>query len=181
MSSARPPWGARALLGKLEACMHFLSCAAAFLLMLLISADAAGRYLFNAPVKGAYEITELYLMIAIVLFGFGTTQRTGGHVRITLLFDNFPRQLRRWLDFVFLIVTLAVFGLAAIAAAELALDHLAAGRVQGSLGLPVGPSWLVLVVGLAAFCLRLLAQLVDCLLDRPIFDAPGELPGDQGR
>jgi TRAP-type C4-dicarboxylate transport system permease small subunit len=152
--------------------MHFLSCAAAFLLMLLISADAAGRYLFNAPVKGAYEITELYLMIAIVLFGLGTTQRTAGHVRITLLSESFPAPLRRWLEVGFLAISLAVFGVATVAASQLALDHLLAGRTQGTLGLPVGPSWLILVVGLAAFCLRLVAQLLDCLLGRPAFDPP---------
>lgn len=162
-----------ALLRRLEKGLHILACTALFLLMLLISADAAGRYLFNAPVEGAYEITELYLMIAIVLFGFGTTQRTGGHVRITLLYDNLPPGVRRVCEALFLLAALAVFGVATVAASELALDHLAAGRTQGgAMALPIGPSWLILVLGLAFFWLRLFAQFLLCLLGRPAYDEP---------
>ncbi len=171
--TTRAATAALVVLRRVESVMHFLACAALFLLMLLISADAAGRYLFNAPVEGAYEITELYMMVGIVLFGFGTTQRTGGHVRITLLFDRLSPGLRRAFDSVFLAAAFAVFAVATVAAGQLALDHLVAGRTQGGvMALPLGPSWLILVVGLGSFCLRLAAQLVLCLLGRPYMEHP---------
>jgi len=50
-------------------------------MMLLTTADVIGRYFFNAPVLGAYEITE-YLMLIMVFFipGFGPVGK-GPHQR----------------------------------------------------------------------------------------------------
>ena len=48
-------------------CLAILASAA---MMLLTSGDALARYLFNAPIIGAYEVTEKYLMPASIFLGF---------------------------------------------------------------------------------------------------------------
>ena len=54
------------LLNGSELVMVYVSSLSTFVLMLLTTADAGGRYLFNRPITGAYEITSNYLMIAAV-------------------------------------------------------------------------------------------------------------------
>jgi TRAP-type mannitol/chloroaromatic compound transport system permease small subunit len=60
---------------------------AALAMMLLVSADIIGRKFFNAPVAGAYEITESLLTFSIY-FGVTYTQYERGHVRVTLFTDK---------------------------------------------------------------------------------------------
>ena len=52
---------------------------ALFGMMILGTADVAGRYLFNIPLTGTLEITEI-LMPVLVLFGLADTQSTDGHL-----------------------------------------------------------------------------------------------------
>jgi TRAP-type C4-dicarboxylate transport system permease small subunit len=61
-----------------------------FIMMLLTTADAIGRYLFSFPLAGAYEVTEKYLMIIAVYLGASYTYRGGSTIRITLLVDRLP-------------------------------------------------------------------------------------------
>jgi TRAP-type C4-dicarboxylate transport system permease small subunit len=46
------------LLNGCELVMMYVSCLSTFVLMLLTTADAGGRYLFNRPITGAYEISS---------------------------------------------------------------------------------------------------------------------------
>lgn len=43
----------------------------------LTTADVFGRYFFNRPITGTYEITESYLMVSLVFFGLCTAYREG--------------------------------------------------------------------------------------------------------
>ncbi len=61
-----------------------------FVMMLLTTADAIGRYLFSFPLPGAYEVTEKYLMVIAVYLGASYTYRGGSTIRITLLVDRLP-------------------------------------------------------------------------------------------
>ena len=53
---------------SLSTYLSYIGNIALALMMLLTTADVLGRYFFNAPVLGAYEITE-YLML-IMVFSF---------------------------------------------------------------------------------------------------------------
>ena len=53
------------LLNGSELVMVYVSSLSTFVLMLLTTADAGGRYLFNRPITGAYEITCNYLMMQV--------------------------------------------------------------------------------------------------------------------
>ncbi len=65
-----------------------------FIMMVLTTADAIGRYLFSLPLAGAYEVTEKYLMIIAVYLGASYTYRGGSTIRITLLVDRLPRKVK---------------------------------------------------------------------------------------
>jgi len=74
-----------------------LSVTAGALLMALMGltvVDVVGRYLMNAPVKGAAEVSEL-LLVSIVFLGLPAVCLDGGHVTVDLVTKSLPRITER--------------------------------------------------------------------------------------
>jgi TRAP-type C4-dicarboxylate transport system permease small subunit len=67
------------------------------LLMMLTTVDVIGRYVFNAPARGAFELTELTLAV-LIFAGLPLVSRHQEHVVVDLLEERMPRLLRRLLD-----------------------------------------------------------------------------------
>src|SRR2546423_2245542 len=74
-----------------------------FGLMALTTADVIGRYIFNWPLRGAFEITEL-LLLALIFAGLPLASRADEHVTldfIDMTLSARGRQLlRRLIDLV---------------------------------------------------------------------------------
>src|SRR5215475_2806443 len=72
-----------------------------FCLMALTTADVVGRYIFNWPIRGAFEITEL-LLLTLIFAGLPLASRADEHVTldfIDMLLGNSGRLLlRRFVD-----------------------------------------------------------------------------------
>ena len=92
-----------------------LGAAAAMLLfglMALTAADVVGRYVFNWPLRGAFEITEL-LLLALIFAGLPLASRTGEHVTLDFIDMALHHRgrllLRRLVD---LVCGLLILGLA---------------------------------------------------------------------
>ena len=83
---------------RCEKILTYIAVLSIFVMMLLTSADAIGRYLFNSPIAGAYEVTEKYLMLIAVYLGASFTYREGSNIRIGLVIDRLPRQVRMGLN-----------------------------------------------------------------------------------
>jgi TRAP-type C4-dicarboxylate transport system permease small subunit len=86
------------VLGRVEKWSTHVAVLSIFVMMLLTTADAIGRYLFSFPLPGAYEFTEKYLMIIAVYLGASYTYRGGSTIRITLLVDRLPRGVKMGLN-----------------------------------------------------------------------------------
>jgi TRAP-type C4-dicarboxylate transport system permease small subunit len=80
------------LLARCEVVLFNAAVIATAIMMLLTSADAIGRYIFNSPVMGAYELTEKYLMVAAIFLGMSYAFRGGIFIRVTFLVDRLPRK-----------------------------------------------------------------------------------------
>src|SRR5215472_1795473 len=83
---------------------HALGAAAAvllFSLMVLTTADVIGRYIFNWPLRGAFEVTEL-LLLALIFAGLPLASRADEHVTLDfidmILGDSGRLLLRRLVD-----------------------------------------------------------------------------------
>ena len=63
-------------------------------MMLLTTADALGRYLFNRPILAAYELTTNYLMVGVVFLALPYAYREGANIRVTFLVDRLGRTAR---------------------------------------------------------------------------------------
>lgn len=65
-----------------------------FAMMLLVIANAFTRFFFNAPVAGAFELTESMLTVLIFL-SLALTQYEGGHINVVLLTQQLPKPLQK--------------------------------------------------------------------------------------
>lgn len=72
-----------------------LSMIIAFFMTIFITVDAISRYLFNAPIPGAFELTEEYFMPTLVALALSAIYTRGGHVRVTLFLKYIPESLKR--------------------------------------------------------------------------------------
>jgi TRAP-type C4-dicarboxylate transport system permease small subunit len=79
---------------RVERTLMVLAMVALFFMMSLTTADAVGRYLFNSPITGAYEITEKYLMLISIFLGMSFTYRGAGFIRVTILMDRLPNWVK---------------------------------------------------------------------------------------
>lgn len=73
-----------------------LSMAAAVmvgLLMFLIFAGVVGRYVFNKPIFGAYELIEI-LMGLLIFAGLPIVSRTRSHITVDVLSERFPGNIQ---------------------------------------------------------------------------------------
>ncbi|MBB96057.1 MAG: hypothetical protein CML68_15880 [Rhodobacteraceae bacterium] len=62
-------------------------------LMGLTVVDVIGRYVFNAPLKGASEMTEL-LLAAIIFMGLPAVSLADQHVTVDLVTDKLPNWIQ---------------------------------------------------------------------------------------
>jgi TRAP-type transport system small permease protein len=109
-----------------------------FCLMALTTADVVGRYIFNWPIRGAFEITEL-LLLTLIFAGLPLASRADEHVTldfIDMLLGNSGRLLLR--RFVDLFCGLLFLGLAY--RVWIKADRIAGyGDTTEVLRVPVGP------------------------------------------
>jgi TRAP-type transport system small permease protein len=109
-----------------------------FCLMALTSADVVSRYIFNWPIRGAFELTEL-LLLTLIFAGLPLASRADEHVTLDfidmLLGSSGRLRLRRFVD---LVCGLLFLGLAY--RVWIKADRIAGyGDTTEVLRVPVGP------------------------------------------
>lgn len=77
-------------------------------MMLLTAFDAISRYVFEAGITGAYEVTERYLMVILVFLSISYVQKVDGHIRLDILFERFPQKLQDSLNIVYYLLAAAL-------------------------------------------------------------------------
>ncbi len=146
-------------LSRLEAVLLFLATLSTLAMMCLTSADAAGRYIFSAPITGAYEISEKYLMPGLVFLGLGYAYRGGIFIRVTFAADRLPRSLKLCADYLAQGVSIACCLLLAYASGRQALEVVNNGTTLSTLPVPLAPAYFVVPVGLAVLLVLLVIDL----------------------
>lgn len=138
---------------------------ALFAMMTLTVVDVAGRYLFNAPLLGAYELTEFLVLILIYAF-LGYTQSKKRHVCVEIVMDSAPKRISRIVALVNHLLCLGLFMLMAYMGLKKALDLFQVGEVSPNLVIPNYPFVLFLVLGSLAMCIEYVRDIVGLLSGR---------------
>lgn len=147
------------LLDYCEKVMVYISSMSTFALMLLTTADAGGRYLFNRPITGAYEITANYLMIAGVFMATGYGYREGAYIRVTFLADHLPQVVKLIVNHLVQLASVVYGTLLVIATIEQAKRIFADHTTLSSLDVPLGPAYVLVPIGLFFMSLLMLLDI----------------------
>lgn len=147
-----------------------LGAAAAFCLMglmLLVTADVAGRDFLNRPLPGATELAEILLAGAVFLV-YPSLAVCEAHITVDLI--RYGARARRLLRMLAAAVGLAVFGLIAWCVAVQALRVAGYGDTSAVLGIPMG----LVLGGMGVFAgltaLGCLLVLADAMVRKPAVD-----------
>jgi TRAP-type C4-dicarboxylate transport system permease small subunit len=165
---------AERLLDAIEKALGAIAAIALVVMMLLITIDSSGRYLFNRPLEGTQECVEIYLMIAVVFFGFAGLQAVDGNVSVELLYRRLPAKVQRGLQMLYLALAAIVVALMTWRAFDQAWINFVRDRVVATPfpftdePMPVGPSWALATIGLGLLWCRLMLQFVMTLAGIPL-------------
>lgn len=107
-------------------------------LMLITGVDVIGRYLFDVPLSGAFEMTEL-LLGALVFAALPLVSRAGGHVEVDLLATVLPERIGIYLLWLAAVVTAVVLLFFAWQLYGLGLRQAEDGTRSISLRIPFAP------------------------------------------
>ena len=124
--------------------------AALILLMLLTTADVAGRYFFNSPINGVFDLTHFAVSIMTFL-GLAYCGYRGGHVVIELLYDRLPAAARRILNRVINLAGCVLFALISWRTAVQSIDVREMGEASQMMEIPLFPLYFLVAFGSGLF------------------------------
>lgn len=82
---------------RIDAALGVAASVILFVLMLVTFADVVARYLFNFPLRGAFEITELMLLV-LIFAGLPLVSRADEHVTMDFIDHMLPEPVLRALE-----------------------------------------------------------------------------------
>ncbi|WP_339948088.1 TRAP transporter small permease [uncultured Albimonas sp.] len=148
------------ILDRVERAGDGVAALCLIVMMITISVDAIGRFM-GAPLQGAYEFSELYLMVLIAFLPLARSLATGGQVRMELLAPVLERIPGRAVHRLTMALALGAFGMLLWVCVPEAAEKFAARET--SFGLVQWPLYLSYVwapVGIALLCVRLAYEVV---------------------
>jgi TRAP-type C4-dicarboxylate transport system permease small subunit len=149
----------RKVLYYCESTMTYLAVASTFIMMCLTTADALGRYVFNWPITGAYEITEKYLMTMTIFLGFSYAYREGFLIRVTFLVDRLPGQVIKVVNHLVQVIAILYGAILVVTTMKRTFQTLSSGDMLGNVHIPLWPAYLMVPVGLFFMTLLMLLDL----------------------
>ena len=143
-------------LQRLEDALAVGSAVAVFLIMLIVVADVALRYLMNAPLPWSFDLISIYLMGAAFFLSVSHTLRLEHHVNVDIAYQGFPLVVRRLLKLIGWTASALLFGWIVWLAAATAYDRYTKGDVI--VGAYTWPTWIpaaIAALGFGAMVVRL--------------------------
>ena len=133
---------------RLSHIWHIVSSIALVVMMLVVVADVALRFLFNLPVRGAYDIVSVCLLV-MVFFGIAPVIYRGKEIVIDLVDTTLPPTALRALRTIATCMAICVLMFIAWSMFGPTLDAWRYGDRSLELNLPVWMFWAAAFVGLA--------------------------------
>lgn len=128
-------------------------------MMLLTSADVFLRYVFDSPIIGALEFSEM-LMIGVVYLAIAYVQQKKGHVKVDFLVDKLSERERLSLELGLLVLALAVIGLLAFQSTVTTIESWRIWDVApGIVHFPYTPFRAIIAIGTWMLVMRLIVDI----------------------
>lgn len=144
---------------QLSKVLHYVGGTVLGLLVFFITVDVIGRYGFNRPIKGDFELVVLAAGI-VGSFSLAYTLVGDGHIRIDIATSHFPRGVRRTLDIVAYLFGLIFWVLVTWRSVVYGITVKKSNLVSGMLPIPVYPFVFIVAFGCAVLCFVFLVKFV---------------------
>lgn len=150
----------KAFVDVLTAICKWFSCIAAALMVLIIAAVVAGRFI-GQPISADVELIQ-FAMGVLVMTGLAFTEKANGHVTVGLIVDHMPASWQALLDMIAVILTFLVCAVVGWVNLTTAWEFVTRyTRTSDYLSIPYWPFKIVVGVGFWLWGLQALAKLPD--------------------
>ncbi len=139
-----------------------ISGIALILMMLIVTYDVGGRYLFNKSLIGAYELVQ-YAMVVAIFFAFTHCQFGKGHIAIDIITSRIKGRNRALIDVFALTVTLICLALITWGDAAQTVFIWQRREYSTILLIPRWPFQSATIFGMGIFCLAVLVDLLRAI------------------
>ncbi len=146
--------------GAASSYLSRIGAIALFGMMCLTTLDVIGRYLFNKPVLGAFELTEFLVLILIFSY-LAYTQSVDAHVSVELFVGRLPKKIQTLIYLFNHTVSLALMMLVAWKSFEKAMELIETGENSPNLSLPNYPFVFFMTLGCVVMCIEYLRNLLQ--------------------
>jgi TRAP-type C4-dicarboxylate transport system permease small subunit len=140
----------------------YLSMIALLAMMLVTTADVTLRYLFDRPVLGAIELTEL-LMVTIAALSLSWCTLKSGHIRVDIITSAFSKKTNKRIDVINYFLTAAICAFMVPALIGRYVEGVKLDARTYVLRIPEGPFVLILAFGYFLMFVVLIIHMVKSI------------------
>jgi TRAP-type C4-dicarboxylate transport system permease small subunit len=147
---------------RLETVLETMSALAMFAIMLILVADALGRYLITSPLPWAHDVVARVLLPAVFFLTLSSALRVNQHVNIDIVYDKLEPRGRGLATIISAALALALFVAIAAFGARAAHGAFVAGEtMSGAIEWPVWLYMALVPIGVAPLVVRLAIRVVE--------------------
>lgn len=147
-------------LAAVETALTLLSAVILFFLMFYVTAEVFMRYVFNRPLPGHLEASQLLIAPAVFL-SLSWVQARRGHVGMDLLTERMPRRMRALADLLTLTLALAAAAVLTWFSWISAVEAWQFGDVTPTAYLQTWWSKIAVPIGAGLLCVRFVLQIIE--------------------
>jgi TRAP-type C4-dicarboxylate transport system permease small subunit len=126
-------------------------------MMLLTVADVSLRYLFNAPITGATELSE-FMMVIVVFPALAWVAVERNHIRVDLLISIWPRRVQLIVEIFVLLLSLGIY---CIIAWRAFMESMSVETTSSLISVPHSPFYWIMTVGFIMLCLAIISLVIE--------------------
>ncbi|WP_176440924.1 TRAP transporter small permease subunit [Oceanicola sp. 22II-s10i] len=146
---------------------------ALMLMMVQVSADVVGKFVFTAPVPVTLEIVSYYYMVAVVFLPLAAVERMNGNIHVELIYARLGRAAKRVLDIISYLLFIWLIWLITTGTWTVALKKHKVGEfIMGSYPVVIWPTRYMVPIGCGLLLVLLVVKLYRAvvMLFRPDLD-----------
>lgn len=146
---------------KADGVLVFLGNISIILMLLLISMDTIGRYAFNYPITGTYEIVTMYLFAGVVFLGLSNGMKEKSHITVNVVVDKFPINVKYYISIITNLVMLFFFTTLFYVSWIMAYDaFINKEYYYGVVSFPLFPAYSIVPLGTMFMVARIIINLI---------------------
>ena len=157
----------RRLLSQIEKGLLVIATAGLLLMMLSISIDALGRYLFNSPLRGNFELTSLYFMVILVFATLSSNYAESIHVRLDIVSEKLKGRFDKNYTRAIALICFPIFAVFAWHVCSEAIAKIQQLETRmGAIPFPIYLSYIWVALGAVTLTMRFALDIISPLDER---------------